>query len=217
MCLNQPSLENNNHPSWLPKTSFYTRGYGNFSKLSPYLSYLFGVPLLSFFTKPSHWEANVHPEATKMPVCIFSHGLGGIRTTYSGLCGNLASKGFLVVAIEFSDKSASRTHRSDNVIEYTDPHKSEMLPNETQDEHLLRYRSNQIQHRTEETFETIELLKKLNDGETIENLFKSTFDWTQLKSRLDLDNIVLAGHSFGCVCLTKGRIYAVNHVCIKMH
>ena len=34
------------------------------------------------------------------PVIVFSHGLGGMRTTYSGICCDLASHGYVVAAVE---------------------------------------------------------------------------------------------------------------------
>ncbi|KAF8860047.1 hypothetical protein BDZ45DRAFT_688694 [Acephala macrosclerotiorum] len=43
------------------------------------------------------------------PLLIFSYGLGGTRTTYSSVCGEFASYGFVVVAIEHCDGSGLRT------------------------------------------------------------------------------------------------------------
>ena len=44
-------------------------------------------------------------EDASFPVVVFSHGLGGFRTTYSQYCGDLASHGSVVFAIESRDGS----------------------------------------------------------------------------------------------------------------
>lgn len=45
----------------------------------------------------------------QFPLLFFSHGLGGTRTAYSTMCGEFASYGFVVCAIEHRDGSGPRT------------------------------------------------------------------------------------------------------------
>jgi platelet-activating factor acetylhydrolase len=44
---------------------------------------------------------------TPLPVVVFSHGLGGHRAVYSIICGELASQGYVVLAVEHADGTAS--------------------------------------------------------------------------------------------------------------
>ncbi len=45
-------------------------------------------------------EAMGQLAAPVLPVVVFSHGLGGMRTTNSAVCCDLASYGFLVASVE---------------------------------------------------------------------------------------------------------------------
>lgn len=110
-------------------------GYARFAGLGAW-----GLPIFlpTMFTKlpayrnaplAQHWAAkvNVHDEdetvktrvgskpeqgqtKPKFPVMLFSHGLGGMRTMYSSICGEFASYGFVVCAVEHRDGSGPRTY-----------------------------------------------------------------------------------------------------------
>jgi platelet-activating factor acetylhydrolase len=58
-------------------------------------------------TGPEESAAGGAPE--KMPLVLFSHGLGGTRTAYAWHCCALASSGRLVAALEHSDETACVT------------------------------------------------------------------------------------------------------------
>ncbi|KAG9242444.1 platelet-activating factor acetylhydrolase, isoform II-domain-containing protein [Calycina marina] len=124
--------------TWLPRPRIETtRGYGSFASLPSWFTLPF-VWLTTAFTKipawrnariAGHWpneqnsrEAGGYevknqkgepppgePDSPCFPLMIFSHGLGGTKTTYSSICGEFASYGFVVVSLEHRDGSGPRT------------------------------------------------------------------------------------------------------------
>ena len=61
----------------------------------------------------SNVTANPDPQSVlpgPFPVIVFSHGLGGMRTTYSTICCDLASHGYVIASVEHKDQSACLAH-----------------------------------------------------------------------------------------------------------
>lgn len=55
-------------------------------------------------------ESKKNEKLPTFPVVVFSHGLGGSRTMCSTVCGDMASYGFVVMAMEHRDGSGARTY-----------------------------------------------------------------------------------------------------------
>ena len=124
-------------PTWLPRPRVQVaKGYGKFAGLPQFLAVgwfgattaLTKLPAWRNAGIAEHWPSDMNsreggytiknekgspppgePEKPVFPLLIFSHGLGGTRTTYSSICGEFASYGFVVVAVEHRDGSGPRT------------------------------------------------------------------------------------------------------------
>jgi platelet-activating factor acetylhydrolase len=122
--------------TWLPRPrDEIARGYGQFAGIPKVLSMAWFFSSTWFTKLPafrnaqlaSHYSPENYHNPTKasnnqagepppgeppspvFPLVVFSHGLGGTRTTSSTLCGEFASFGFVVVAMEHRDGSSART------------------------------------------------------------------------------------------------------------
>ena len=183
---------------WLPDSLMYMRGYVSFMNLPTIVAYLLS-PFLGRYRKPAFANSQIISGETPLPIFIFSHGLCGMRTTYSSFLGSLASIGFLVVAIEHSDKSGCITTRLGAEIPYEQP--NDVKTRIGSPSGLLEWRQGQIVHRIDEIQNTVKFLADLNNGEiSLDQLYGNLkIDPLMFKGRLDLENLVLGGHSFGVI------------------
>eukprot|EP00897_Mesotaenium_endlicherianum_P007141 jgi/Mesen1/6455/ME000033S05740 len=135
----------------------------------------------------------------RMPVVVFSHGAWSTRATYSALCCDLASHGFVVAAVEHLDGSACMarytaadgTHRwqSHDPLDIAFP----QVP--------VEHRQQQLEQRVGEARQTLSVLEALDAGHLSGSSNAVTgsgqLDVASLKGRLDLRHVAVAGHSFG--------------------
>ena len=204
-----PTDQTPSFSSWLPHKWDYAAGYGNFLKSSMAAIMLLHYPFLSLVRKPASENATLWKELPDtLPICIFSHGLAGMRTTYSNLCGNLASRGVLVVAIEHGDGSACFTSRPTNDLKIPHRHPSpdDLREGESEQEYLLRLRTSQLDFRRNEILEAVELVTELNQS-NLSNISNGKKDLLQTFSeRFNIDSMFVMGHSFGVYCFNSGSI-----------
>ena len=94
---------------WIPSSPYYS-SYGDFIGIPWVVSQVVSRFLLSSARIPAY--EGLEPSREQLPsspLIVMSHGLGAFRTTYSAVCTQLASHGYLVAAIEHRDGSASLT------------------------------------------------------------------------------------------------------------
>ena len=201
------------YPSWLPQQSMeYAKGYANFFKLQPILPASLALNLALYYTVIPAMEnvPPITPPKSRLPVMIFSHGLGGSRNTYSQWCGSVASYGVFVAAIEHRDGSApvsivnagrrnqySVPYR--RITEYSDLTKD--------------YRTSQLAQRTFEVSKLVTLLRDINHGRLIDisDDKKPVLDMFKGLLNTKKGQLIMAGHSFGAattvsVCRDKENV-----------
>lgn len=118
------------HHLWIPRPlSIVGAGYAKFARIGNFVTnaiVTFGLWALVGGTKiPAHVDVPLHefpvvlqspdplnyPVETDdgFPVMVFSHGMASSRTQYTQYVGELASRGFVVAAIEHRDGSGPGT------------------------------------------------------------------------------------------------------------
>ena len=182
--------------NWIPSSEYFP-GYGYFLRIPSLLFtplsryFLGGVKLWAMEDAPPLKDGN----RSASPLVIFSHGLGGIRTTYSTMCCELASQGYYIAAIEHRDGSASMTLLPGKQIRVY-----EMIEKNSPGEFEKRQR--QLRYRTEEVQLLYQFLKNhfnLNESEECRLIVRDSSReiLDSLRGKFKIDNLAIMGHSFG--------------------
>ncbi len=118
-------------------------------------------------------------KAAPFPLVIFSHGITGMRHIHTSLAENLASHGYVVAAPDHSYDA--------NITIFPDGHIADYRSHITGHPDSVIIRRKQINTRTEDVRFIIEQFKRIQSGDISH----------PLTGYMDLENIGVAGHSFG--------------------
>ncbi|KAH8194751.1 hypothetical protein TruAng_011076 [Truncatella angustata] len=136
----------------------------------------------------------------QFPIVVFSHGMASGRTSYTHYLGELASRGYIVAAVEHRDGSGPGTivYRADGTQKTVFHAPADALVPIPDTEELKKV---QLSLREAEIEETIRVLRAINngDGQDIHraNTRKEGDTLVHWHQRLNFDQVIMAGHSYG--------------------
>jgi pimeloyl-ACP methyl ester carboxylesterase len=162
--------------AWLPSFE-YVFGLGGFIRISRALAALLLSPLMQVKMVICGTELASPHDRKKLPLVLFSHGIGGTMNMYSSFCCELASLGMVVAAVEHQDESAATTITPDgNYIAYQHT-TQDLLGNDGG----YTWRHRQQEQRVQEIIETHTFLESSE----------------KFGANVNFESCVVAGHSFG--------------------
>ena len=214
---------------WIPKPiSITAEGYASFGRINNFItngilagalwSVAGGLQIPVNVDMPIHQAApQVEFQDSKLPqvsstigteqgypVLVFSHGFASSRTDYTHYLGELASRGYIVAAIEHRDGSGPaslvmKNGYSDRVVLPFRESDMEVLSNSDSEDSA--FKKAQLDFRQAEIEETARVLQDLNNGRG-EQVFKQNSrqegkGFANWKGRLNMDEMTIGGHSFG--------------------
>jgi platelet-activating factor acetylhydrolase len=160
-------------------------------------------------------------DLARWPLVLFSHGLGGTRTTYSTLCADLASRGRIVVALEHRDGTGPAVFPQGRTMPYIVPDEvvwpdggaeEEWTRGAYNSERAIRFRNDQLDFRRREVYEALHAVRLMSTGKKAESglqaLDTTDFDFSRWVNCVNNDAVDLVGHSFGGATIV-GTMYAV--------
>lgn len=209
------------HHLWIPKPiALHGEGYARFIRANNWLTnhvFTFGLwSLVGSTTIPANVDVPLHGDVRhtydndveqpldgyglpKFPVIVFSHGMASSRTSYTQYCGELASRGFIVAAIEHRDGSGpgSIIMRDKGTKPFYHVNADSLDPKPNHED----FKKMQLAMREAEVEETVRVLRMINSGHGKQVLQSSPRlegkDLAQWQDRLNLERMVVGGHSFG--------------------
>ncbi|KAK4547955.1 hypothetical protein LTR36_010674 [Oleoguttula mirabilis] len=133
------------------------------------------------------------------PVIVFSHGMASGRTSYTQYCAELASRGYIVAAVEHRDGSGPGSLIMSNGTTKDRFHfGAEDLSVKPEAE---EFKAMQLAMRQAEVEETVRVLRQINDGLGTElrklNVREEGQDLAAWRGRLNMERVVVGGHSYG--------------------
>ncbi|HWW71486.1 MAG TPA: dienelactone hydrolase family protein [Duganella sp.] len=176
--------------------SAYIDGLG---RLPEFVSVVPGLVMARYDRIDTHGvaRARVSTERPKWPVVLFSPGYGASRAFYTGLVSDLASRGFVVLAVDHPFEAAVTKLADGRIVTPVE----RFLRN---DPGRLAYMSEHLDLRAEDLRSVLDRLDR-PEG------------WGRLAGRLDLDRIAAVGHSFGgaaavAIMASDGRVKAAANI-----
>lgn len=181
------SRENSHAPYFRPAA---VEGLADYSGTSSSL-----LSMLSTRRLPYEFGADVLEG--NFPVIVFSHGLGGCMEMYSQLCANMASHGYLVLALEHEDGSGVFAERVNGDLVYY------RRPDDTpySREKVLDFRGPMLEQRVGEVESAVQFVVDTT-CDTAKNSPKCDPLLEKILSAADTKSgVALVGHSFGAVTM----------------
>lgn len=199
---------------WIPQPQRATlQSFAKFLGLGPKAATLASwvSQQLYWIKLPAHRNAKLLEPPTgsgRWPVTVFSHGLAGSRNVYSQICGDLASNGMIVIALDHRDGSSPIQYVRETASTEAHIVRPVQIPHHPVTDQLYESRDKQLRIRIWEIALAYEALVKIDKGHNIENLDSNTSRvrkerrevlW-QFNDMMDIHRpgrVSWAGHSFG--------------------
>ncbi len=154
-------------------------------------------------------------EPEKFPVLVFSHGMASGRTSYTHYLASLASRGYIVAAVEHRDGSGPGS-----IVMAADGSEKRIFhaPRESIDPvpEVGELKKLQLGLRQAEVEETVKVLDRINNGhgasvfeDNLRGEGRTLADW---RGCLDMDQVTIGGHSYGATLAMQALKDAPNGV-----